>query len=158
MFSWHFLEWLSLLGWYVISIAELGGGGYLALFIAGVNPFAKPLRYVGFVLIAAGLITGAFTFGRQIGGGIVEAAWQQKDYESQIAALKRDMDAKQVAADTAAAQAQQLASQNDDLQKQVSDYQDAAAHFDARRRATADDVRRLCNIVGNSAPGCQHSK
>ena len=152
---------------YIISACLIFGGLYLAAIfnLAATNPLAwilRPLRFAGYAMVAAGLILGAFTAGNNYGtvngGALVEAQWQQKNYEAQIAKLQQESQAKTAAVLSYANQSKQLASQNDDLQNQIADYQTAEANSAVCRRATSDDDARLCKLTGNGASGCQHSK
>lgn len=155
-----FSTWLSIGVGYFVAVVLIVGGGYLAMFLGAnpLNPFAKPLRYIGLLMIAAGLILAAFNYGKATGAADCQAAWKQKNYEAQIARLKQEAEAKKIAAESSAQQAQQLASQKDDLEKQVAEYQVSVRDLAACRRATVDDDRRLCDIVGRSAAGCKPAR
>jgi hypothetical protein len=153
--------WLGVTASYVIAVALIGAGLYLAIVLSE-NPvvalFRHAIRFAGVVLIALGCILGAYTFGKATGAEACEAAWKAKNYEAQIGRLKQEADAKKIAANVAEDQAQQLASANDDLQKKVGEYQTAAVGYAACRRATGDDDRRVCDITGRSAAGCHPAR
>ena len=148
------VTWLGIAGGYALAAALVIGGVYLALFAAPGVPFSRARQFVGCVLIAAGAVLAAYNLGRQTGAEACEAAWRTKNYEARIARLQQEAEAKNIAASTAAEKAQQLASEKDELQEQIVQYQIAASSFAACRRATDDDDRRLCNIAGRSSPAC----
>lgn len=154
------LTWLGIGVDYLLAAALIAGGGYVAFVLGAspINPLGRLLHYVGLVLIAAGILVGAVTYGKATGAADCEAAWKAKNYEAQIAVLKRDAAAKTLAAETAARQAEALSAQNLTLQGKVDDYADAAKSFSACRRATGDDDRRVCDILGAAAPGCANSR
>lgn len=143
---------------YIIAAAMIGLGVYLAMFL-GANPFAGPLRFVGLCLIAAGMMIAAYNLGKANGAAACEAAWKAKNYEAQIARLRQERDAKDIAAATAAQQAEQLASENNESQRKIADYKETTDNLSgalaACRRASDDDDKRLCAITGQSAAGCK---
>lgn len=145
--------WLGIGGGYALALMLVAGGGYLAIFMAG-----RPLRFLGLVFIIIGTTIAAFNFGQQRGAENCEAAWKAKNYEAQIARLRQEAGAKQIAATVAADQAQQLASEKDALQQKINDYEMAAANSASCRRATDDDDRRLCNITGGAGFACSNSR
>lgn len=153
----HAFEWLSFARDYIAAIILVIVGIYVG-FVLPANPVAAPfarlLLYIGVVLIAIGVGLGAFTLGRSNGAADIEAAWKAKNLEAEIARLRQEAAVKQLAADLAARQAAELADQNTDLQNKVNDYANAVRNSDAGRRSTGDDDRRMCDITGRSAEGC----
>lgn len=154
-------QWIGIGAGYALAVALVVVGGYLAIYLGAnpLNPFSKLFRYVGFLLIAAGIVTASYNYGKSVGAADCEAAWKAKDYDAAIARLKQEADAKALAAETAAKQAQDLAAQNDDQQKQIAQYQMAvSAAAVGCRISTSDDDRRMCELTGDAAPGCQPAK
>ena len=146
------------IGWgYVSALGLVVGGIYLG-FVLPANPIAVPfarlLRFVGVVMIAVGVGFGMYTLGRSNGAANCQAEWKNKNLEAEIARLKQEAAAKQLAADLAGRQAAVLADANADLQTKVNDYANSLRNADACRRSTRDDDRRLCDITGQSAAGC----
>lgn len=161
------IAWIGIAVEYLIAIALIVGGAYIAVFfdLAVTNPLAfliRPLRVVGYALIACGLVLGGVTYGKGIGGAAVEAQWKAKNLEAQIARLKQERDAKQAAATYFQEKSDELAKQDNDNQIKIGDYRVAVAAYSttlrACRLATDDDVRRLCDITRNAAPGCKSSR
>jgi hypothetical protein len=146
---------------YLIAVALIVAGLYLALVLANspaVALFSKALRYVGAVLVALGIAVGCIAYGKSVGAADIEAAWKAKNYEAQVARLKQEAAAKQIAADTAAAQADQLAKDNDAKQQLIAKYEAALAASPTCRRSSDDDDRMLCDVIGGAAAGCKHPK
>lgn len=161
------LSWLGIALEYLIAAAMILGGAYLAVLfdLAATNPLAwliRPLRIVGYALIACGLLLGAYTYGKSIGGAAIEAEWRAKNLEAEIARLRLERDAKTAAAEEARNAEQEIRSRNDEANQQLASYKAATDQLSgalaACRRATDDDVRRLCDITGRSAPGCKPAK
>jgi hypothetical protein len=155
------LDWLGIGFDYVLAAAFIVGGLYLATsFPIGI------LRFVGMALFAFGCVVAAYTFGRTggllEGGANKEAEWLAKNHAAQIARLEQERDAKSVAAETAASQAAQLAIQNGQIQGQVNDYAVSISQLSdalrACRRATADDDRRMYDIIGRPSVAGKHPK
>ena len=75
--SWLLGEWLGVTFDYIIAALMVMAGIYLAFVlndVADTNPIAwlvkpllMPLRFVGYALIAFGLIRGAVAYGKSIG-------------------------------------------------------------------------------------------
>ena len=155
------LTWLDVGFDYLVAAVLIVAGLYLAIVLCtspALALFSRAIRFAGLALIGAGLIIGAIAYGEANGARKCEEAWKAKKYEAQIDRLKQERDAKNIAAAAAAQEAQQLASQNDDMQKQLVEFQDAARSLPTCRRATVDDDRRLCAILGAAAAGCRPSR
>lgn len=155
--------WLGFAAEYVLAGLLIAVGVYLAAFftLSATNPLAwllSPLRIVGYALIGLGLILGAVTYGKTLGATECNTLWREKNLEGQIDRLKQQLDAKTVAADAAQESLKQIASEKEKSDATVADYQSAVAQLEesvaACRRATADDDRRMCKILGPAAPGC----
>jgi hypothetical protein len=176
MLSWLVKEWIGITADYIIAGLAVAIGIALAFGLpaaaasTGLPPWAVkllgfllvPLRYIGYGLIALGLIKGAVTYGKTLGSADCQAAWQAKNYEQQIVNLKRDLAAQKSAAEFKAQEAKDLAAQKANADEQITAYANYAAglstSLSACRRATADDDRRLCDIIGNAAPGCKPAR
>lgn len=154
--------WLGVTVSYIAAFALIAGGVYLALFVSLTNPFAKPLRFIGLCLIAAGCVFGAYTFGKAAGASACEAAWKAKNYEAQIARLRQERDAKDAAASEARDSLSKIAEEKGKADAKVADYEAATRNLSealaACRRASADDDRRVCDITGQSAAGCEPAR
>lgn len=162
----------SLLGWghwlglgldYIVAGLFIAAGIYLAVFfnVAATNPLfwlLHPARYVGYALIGLGLVMGAVTYGKSVGAAECNAAWREKNLESKIARLEQERDAKAAAAKSAADNLQKIATEKETADEKVADYQTSIARLAGElavcRRASADDDRRLCAILGPGAAGC----
>lgn len=155
-----FWTWASIGGGYLIAILLIVGGGYLAFVLGAnpLNPLTKTFHYLGMALMGIGSVIGAINYGKGEGATECQAAWKAKNYEAQIERLKQEAEAKKIAANFAADLADQLTRQNDDLQKQVVEYSDAASKFPVCRHASDDDDRRMCDLTGRSAPGCKPAR
>jgi hypothetical protein len=152
--------WVGITASYVLAAAMIVVGIYLVLFLGTnpLNPFSSLVRFLGLCLIVVGVALGTLNLGKSIGASACEAAWNAKDLDAQIERLQQEAAAKKIASETVERSLQNIASQKDDLQKKVSEYQEAARRFAACRHATANDDRRMCDILGAGAPGCQHPK
>lgn len=163
MFFW-LLEWLGITLDYAIAGVLIIGGFYVAEFVAAnpLNPLSRLFHYLGLVAVCAGVVIAAAAYGQSRGAADCAAAWKAKNYEATIANLKRDLNAKSVAADAKAKEAEQLAAQKKDADDKINEWQDYASKLSttvaACRRATADDDRRVCDILGNAARGCQPAR
>lgn len=160
MLDWIAL-WLGIGLGYLMAAVMAAGGGYLA-FVLGINPInplSKLFHYLGLCLIGGAIALACVTYGKSIGAADCEAQWKAKNYEATVANLKRDLKAKQIAADAKAQEAQQLAEQKKDADAKINAWQAYASKLSASvaacRRATADDDRRLCDVIGNAARGCR---
>lgn len=149
---------------YLIAAAMVAAGIYLAAFfnLAAANPLAwllRPLRYVGYALVVAGVAFGYGTYRESIGAAKCAAAWKEKNLELQIANLSRDLTAAKTAAEFRKAEAERYAAQKRDDDEKINAYasytEGLSASLISCRRASADDNRRLCAIVGNAAAGCK---
>jgi hypothetical protein len=152
---------------YIVSGVMVAAGIYLgAVFnLAATNPFAwllRPLRYVGYALVIAGVAYGYGTYRESVGGASVMAEWKAKNYEQQIANLKRDLGAAKLAAAFKAQEAKQLSEQKQEADGKIADYERSVQELSSAvavcRRAAGDDDRRMCDILGNAAPGCRNSR
>lgn len=167
LFSFSVAEWFANARDYIIAAAMIGGGIYLSVFfdLAATNPAAwllRPLRFVGYALVILGVAFAYGTYRESIGASKCEAAWKQKNLELKIANLQRDLDAAKIAANAKAEEAKALAAQKQDADDKLNSYASYAAGLSASiascRRATGDDDRRMCDILGNAAPGCKPAK
>jgi|SRR5579885_2836428 len=166
LFGFDVAEWLHIWSSYLLAAGLMFGGFWLAYGVSSASawlaPLLRPLHAIGVALMIFGAAYGYGTYRESVGAADCMAEWKAKNYEAQLAALKRDADAKALAAEIAANQAKQLASQNDDANGKIADYIATVAMLSASqaacRSATADDVRRLCAITGNAAPGCQRAR
>ena len=163
MFS-LFTLWLGVWMDYLIAAALIGGGGYLAFVLGAnpLNPLAKLFHLIGLCLMVVGLIVAAVAYGKSVGAADVTAEWKAKNYEAQIDRLKQENSAQQLAAATAAEQAQQLASQANVQQSQIDDYKAATDKLSIAiamcRRASSDDDRRVCLITRSNSDSCKPAK
>lgn len=166
----------SLLGWgtwfgiaadYFLALVLVAAGVYLAFGLGQpANPILsrllKPLRWLGYGLMIAGVALAIFTFGKSTGASECEAAWKEKNYEARIARLEQERDAKKTAAEQTAASLKQLATEKEEADGKVAEYQADVARLSsevaAGRRATADDDHRMCQILGPAAPGCRNPR
>lgn len=171
MFAWltsfHVSESLGIGVDYLIAAGMVAAGIYLAAMfnLAATNPLSwllTPLRYVGYALVVAGVAFGYGSFRESVGAAKCESAWKEKNLEQQVATLQRDLAAANLAAGLKAAEADSLAKQKQDSDDQITQWQDytnsLSSSLSACRRATADDDRRLCAIIGNRAAGCKPAK
>lgn len=176
MLSFFVREWFgvtfdyALAGLAVAIGIALAFGLPAALTATGIPPWLQkllgvllvPLRYIGYALIALGLIKGAVTYGKGIGAADCIAASKVAALQQENASLKRDLDAAKSAAEFRRKEADELAAQNRDLDDKVTAYANYAAGLSTSlgscRRATGDDDRRLCDIIGNAAPGCKPAR
>jgi len=151
---------------YIISAVMVVGGLYLgAIFtLPPTNPVSwilRPLRYVGYALVVCGAAYGYGTFRESTGAARCQAAWKQKNYELRLLNMQRDLAAQKAAAAEKAAEAEELAKQKQEADDRIQSYATYAAglsdSLSSCRRATPDDDRRLCDIIGNGAPGCRAS-
>lgn len=155
--------WLGIGFSYVAAAALVGLGLYLAVLfnLAATNPLSwivRPLRFVGYAMVGCGLMMAAFTYGKATGAADCTAAWKEKNYEAQIVRIRSELNAKKEAAEVAEQLAQSLATDNLYTQRKLDDAQAAVRNLPACRRATDDDDRRLCDIIGDDAPDCRHSE
>lgn len=160
-------EWLAIYADYLWALALIAAGIYLAFGLAPPtgslwSKLLKPLRWIGYGLMIIGIALAAVTYGRSLGAAECEAAWKEKNYEARIARLEQERDAKNVAADATATSLKQLATEKEEADGKVAEYQTDIARLSnevaACRRATADDDRRMCQILGASAAGCRNSR
>lgn len=157
------LQWIGIGVEYLIAIALIVGGLYIAILfsINSASPLAwllKPLKIAGYVMAIVGLSIGLIAYGKTVGAADCQKRWQAANLQAQIDAAKRDVDIQKTAADLAKKQSEELATQNDELQRKVADYENATSNTPDCRRANPDDIRRLCAIIGNGAAGCPRSK
>jgi chromosome segregation ATPase len=157
----------SLLGWgtwfglaadYVVAGLLIAGGLYLALTFASIGL----VRFAGLLLIGLGVAVGCIAYGKASGAAECNAAWREKNYEARIARLEQQLDAKTQAAAAAQDSLKVIASEKEKTDATVADYQVAVAQLEgavaACRRATADDDRRMCQILGPAAAGCRPAR
>jgi hypothetical protein len=155
------LNWIGIGADYLASGLLFFGGATLAFYVAVAFPIpvvAPIVKWVGYVLMVLGVIFGFFSYGKSVGAADCYAAWRKADLQFQTDRQNQETAAANVASATATAQAQALAKQNDDLQKQIQNYQSKVAKAGSCRMSTIDDDRRLCNLLGNGAAGCKGSK
>lgn len=163
---WLISTYLGIAADYLIAAALIAGGVYLAAFfdLAATNPLAwliRPLRFIGYALVGAGIMLSSYTYGKQTGAAVVTAEWKAKNYEMKIASLNRDIAAAKAATEAKDAEAKALEDQKRQSDDQLQDYAKYAAGLSASlsacRSASGDDDKRVCDIIGNAAPGCQSS-
>ncbi|WP_213775134.1 hypothetical protein [Bradyrhizobium sp. dw_78] len=154
------LDWIGISADYLVSGLFFVGGGFLAFYLGLIAPapFSSVVKWIGYVLMIIGVVFGFFSYGRSVGAADCYAAWHKADVAFEAAKQNQEANAGNVAASTAAAQAQTLTKQNDDLQKQIQKYQSSISPTATCRLATVDDDRRMCHLVGNGAAGCKNSK
>lgn len=162
-----FIQWLGIGTEYFIAAGLILGGLYL-YFLFDVSPtnrfiwILRPMRWMGIALIVWGSMLGWGTYQRGIGlssgNRVCQAEWKQKNYEAELARLKQETEAKQIAIDTAQKETEKLEAQNAQLQEMVADYMVAASKLPVCRHATTDDDKRVCKLTGNSAGGCTPPK
>lgn len=167
LLSFGVKEWLTEMWLYVVALALIAIGFYLAFGLAPPtgtlwSRLLKPIRWLGFGMMFAGLLLIGFTFGRSQGAASCEAAWKAKNYEAQIAQLHQEASAKSVAAASAEKSLEELREKADAERSRIADYQSAVDHLSSTlvtcRRASRDDDRRVCELIGNAAPGCANSR
>jgi hypothetical protein len=152
--SFNVSETIGIAPDYLIAGGMVGAGILICLL------YRSSLRYVGYALVVAGLVFGYGSFRDSIGGATLIqqiATWKQ-----QVAILQRDLAAAKLAAGLKAAEADALAKQKQDSDDKISQWQDYTNSLSDSlrdcRRASADDDRRLCAIIGNKAAGCKSAK
>lgn len=157
-------EWIKLHLYYLEAAAAVGAGFYLyALFdLAASNPLAwllRPIRYFGLGLIVGGVAFGYGTFREGKGAADCLAAWQAKNLQAKLAALARDRDGWKMIAEFRASEIALLSTMKDRADDKIAEHARAVAKLSAQaracRRATGDDDRRLCDLVGHRAAGCR---
>ena len=164
MFGWGLISmWLGIWLDYAIAALMIAGGVYLAILfdLASANPLywlLKPLRWAGIGIACAGVLFGGYTYGKSVGAEAVTTEWKAKNLEAQIERQKQELQARDEATKKVKEALEQIAEQKNDLEKQVADYQQAVAQLPVCRRATDDDDRRVCDIIGNAAAGCKPAK
>lgn len=173
MLSWLAQEWLGVTLDYVAAALIVALGLVLAFGLDFASDAAwipalgkkiikallKPLRVIGCALIALGLVKGAVAYGKSIGAADCRAAAQAAALERQVNELTRDVNAWKAAAEFKDRELTRLAQQKEASDAQIADWKDKVGTLSksvARcRRATADDDRRLCQLIGNAAAGCK---
>lgn len=155
------LSWLGISADYLLSGILFFGGAFLSFYVGVV--FAIPVvsslvKWIGYVLMIIGIGFGFYSYGKSVGAADCYSAWHQADVAFDVAKQNQETTAGNVANKTATDQAQQLAQQYDDYQKQISKYQSTISPTATCRLPTVDDDRRMCNIVGNGVAGCKNSK
>ena len=164
MAALHFaIQWIGIGVEYLVAIALIVGGLYISVLftINSANPLAwllKPLKIAGYVMALVGLSIGLIAYGKTIGAADCQKRWQAANLQAQLDAAQRDIDIQKTAAELAKKQSDDLANQNDELQRKVADYENATRNAPDCRRANPDDIGRLCAIIGHGAPGCPRSK
>lgn len=152
------LSWLGISVDYLISAALFVGGGAAVYFGITIPLLGGILRWIGYLLMLAGIVFGAFSYGKSVGAVDCYSAWHQADIAAQTARQNQEANASDIAEKTATELANKLAQQNNDYQKQISQYQSTIAPTATCRLPTVDDDRRMCDIIGNNSPGCTNSK
>jgi xanthine/uracil permease len=159
--------WLGFAAEYAGAALLIAAGIYLAVFftVTETSPWARflrPLRVIGLVLIGIGIGLACITYGKTLGATECNAAWREKNYEARIDRLNQQIEAKTAAAAAAQGSLKAIASEKDKADADVADYQVAVARLESAvascRRATADDDRRLCQILGPAAAGCRPAR
>lgn len=158
-------EWIGIGAGYFVALALILGGIYVAFVLVAspwAAPFARLLRFAGLSMVGVGLMLAAFNYGKATGAADCQAAWKAKNYEAKITRLKQEADAKKTAAEEAEKSLKEIASQKEEADGKVADYQVSTARLAnalaSCRRASVDDDRRLCDIIGRSAPGCKSAR
>lgn len=159
--SFAVTEWLGMAWSFVIAGALAAAGVYLYGFASAERaiPLIGPLRNVGLGLICLAVVFACAAYFKHVGAQACESAWREKNLETQIANLNRDVRAWQAAAESNKAQADLAAQEKKDADNELAEYRDKinslAPDLKRCRLASADDRRRLCQLAGNRAPGCQ---
>ena len=149
----QWLFWFKTTADYFIAGGLIALGIYVALYWQ--NRFA---RIIGMMLLGAGIGWGCFAYGRTIGGAECYRQWRAANEQARIDAIKRDADISRIAKDIADSQTAEIVASNEALQKKVTEYENATKSAPDCRRATDDDIKRLCSITGAGAPGCESAK
>lgn len=164
--SFAVTETLGTIGSYVAAVLFVVAGVYLATFAdvsetSPLRPFLKPLRYVGLGVASFGIVLASAAYFKHVGAAACEQAWRQKNLEAQIADLRQDNNALRAAASARADEARVLAQQKRTADAKLAQWQEYAGTLQSSvavcRRATRDDDRRLCELIGNAAEGCPAS-
>ncbi len=149
---------------YILALALIGGGGYLALFMGG-SPFGKtwlgkPFIYlgVGLIVLGSGVAIGTYSYwqGLSKGDATCRSEWNAANYEAKIKNLETAAKVNEQAAKDYKGRADELEKQNATRQDQIEEYKTRMEKLNvACRRPTDDDRRRVCALTGNTAPGCR---
>jgi hypothetical protein len=153
MISAWVMGWFAALKDYIIAGGLIAIGIYVALYWQ--HRFA---RIVGMMLLGAGIGWGCFAYGRTVGGAYCYRQWEAANVKAKHDAEARDAEMELLTRAMADKYEKDLASQAADLQEKVKQYEDATKNAATCRRATADDIRRLCNITGSTAAECKNTK
>lgn len=154
------IDWLWIFG-------GVGATGLIALAIfapavlalAGQGLMAIARTRLGLAVLALGLgLALGDVYGTTLGAADCRAGQIARDAAAREAALKRQLDNQEKAARAAGDQAALLASQKEATDEKLARYRGqidrlAAAIRDGRR-ATADDDRVLCDVLGDAPAGC----
>lgn len=163
MFGFGLGSFLGIASAYLLAAAMTAAGIYVAVFfdLAPANPLGwllRPLRYVGLALAAGGLMLGAYAFGKTAATGDCLAAARLAETQQELAAARRDLAAARAASEASRKAALDFKQRKEDADVQISAGRDHVSKLDAAvargRRATADDDRRLCAILGDAPAGC----
>jgi hypothetical protein len=141
------LFYLGITGAYIIAAALIGAGGYLAFVLGGnpLNPISKLLHFVGLLMVGAGLLLGALTYGKSIGAADCEARWKAADNLAELDKAKRELKIAQDSAAAAQAQADALQQQTDEANQKANDYEKTLVNRPVCA-LTVDDLARLRSI------------
>jgi hypothetical protein len=174
--GWFVGEWLGIALDYVLAAGLVVAGAFLAFGLEAAvaalslpaalkkigDALVSPLRFVGFALIAIGIAKGCVAYGKSVGAADCIAQSRLAALQEENASLKRDLAAKQAAEDERKNEVAALAQQKQESDGKVNDYaasiEKLSASLSACRRATRDDDRRLCDIIGDAAPGCKSAR
>jgi hypothetical protein len=130
-------------------------GGYLTFVLGATAWWARPLRFLGACLIVLGAANWLIAYGEKQATDRCVSAAQVKGLQDQIQQLTRERDAATVASEKAAEARKKLEEMSNEQQQQLDQWAAFASTLHVGgRAATADDDRRLCNILGNAPNGC----
>jgi len=164
-FLWHAVTaWAGIALDYDWAVLMIAAGFYLAEFfdLAAANPLAwllRPLRYFGYALIMAGAAYGYGTWREAHAVSDCISAERLSAVQSERNSLQQQVDGwkKTAALNQAAAERASKDKERADglLAKWKAQVGRLSQARRAARAATADDDRRLCELLQNRAPGCQ---
>jgi hypothetical protein len=144
------LHYIQTGGDYIVAAFLVALGVYVLLYWQ-----SRFVRIIGAMLLGSGIGWGCFAYGRSVGGEAIMNAWRAADKQARIEAAERDISMARLAKSLAEQYTVELSKENSELRKQVKDYEDAVKNSPAGRRATADDIKRLCQLTGGKAPACR---
>jgi hypothetical protein len=164
---WLIQHFLGIGTEYIIAAALTAGGIFLAVLFnpADANPVGfllKPIRYVGFAMVVCGVAYGYGTYRESRGAEACRAAWARAEAQTKIEAMERDLEAQKAAAELKSMEIEDLAKEKQANDEKIRNYEEYVGKLSAAisscRRATADDNRRVCAIIGPRSSGCKNSR